>query len=192
MPKQEEEMLPAAEFQSLPLEYIISAPLVGVINAQKVAADTTKTFIESMLNADKSPVTVDFETSVNQVDAEGQTSSANVKVSAPLLSIVPVPHIRIDSFTSSFNYQITQVAKEATSNQKALSGSAEVGGNPWVKASFKGSVSSNAAKESTTNRSGSIEITVHASEAPIPEGLAKILSLMANAVTVTPDSTTTS
>ncbi|MGD1844924.1 MAG: DUF2589 domain-containing protein [Salibacteraceae bacterium] len=183
-----EEMLPAAEFQALPLEYVISAPLTGVINAQKVAADTTKNFIDSMLNDDKTPVTVDFETAVNQTAADGSTSSSNVKVSAPLLSIVPVPHIRIDSFTSSFNYQITQVAKAATSNEKALSGSAEVGGNPWVKASFKGSISSNASKESTTNRSGSIDITVHASESPIPEGLAKILSLMSNAVTVTPSS----
>ncbi len=34
------------------------------------------------------------------------------------------------------------------------------------------------------NRSGTLEITVHASEAPMPEGLAKVLGLLANAIEV--------
>jgi hypothetical protein len=47
---------------------------------------------------------------------------------------------------------------------------------------LKGSVTSRSSTESTTNRSGHLEITLHASEAPMPEGLARILSLLAHAV----------
>jgi hypothetical protein len=32
------------------------------------------------------------------------------------------------------------------------------------------------------NRSGMLEMTVHASESPIPEGLAKILNLLASTI----------
>ncbi|MEK7871726.1 MAG: DUF2589 domain-containing protein, partial [Nitrospirota bacterium] len=54
--------------------------------------------------------------------------------------------------------------------------------SPWVSASLKGSVSSKSAEESTMNRSGSLEITMHASESPMPEGLAKILNLLSNSI----------
>jgi hypothetical protein len=47
-----------------------------------------------------------------------------------------------------------------------------------VQATLKGSVSSSSSSEATTNRSGTLDITVRASEAPIPEGLARLLTLL--------------
>ena len=35
---------PAAEFQALPLEFIIASPLIGVVKAQSMAASTTIAF----------------------------------------------------------------------------------------------------------------------------------------------------
>ena len=52
----------------------------------------------------------------------------------------------------------------------------------FVKASLKGNVSSQSSSESVMNRSGVLEITVHASEAPIPEGLARILNLLSKTI----------
>lgn len=52
----------------------------------------------------------------------------------------------------------------------------------FVKASLKGNVSSQSSSESVMNRSGVLEITLHASEAPIPEGLARILNLLAKTI----------
>lgn len=178
-----------AEFEKLPIEFLVATPLVAAVNAQSKAALATKEFIQSFVKEGK-PITVDFSVNVQETlppaSAGGalQTVTKKVQINAPLLSIVPMPHLRIDSLTTHFKYEISHVVK-STKDKMA---SAELGGqsgallSPWVSATLKGSVSSKSSDESMMNRSGVLEITVHASEAPMPEGLAKILGFLANSI----------
>lgn len=172
------EIVPAAEFQSLPLEFIISAPLLGVIKAQAIAAQATLDFINTFKTQ-----TVEFE-NVTTATTDGNASVQNVTVKAPLLAMTPIPHIRIDSFTTHFKYEISQVVSEKKSLDMGISLEAGTTGllANFVKASLKGNVSSQSSSESVMNRSGVLEITLHASEAPIPEGLARILNLLAKTI----------
>jgi len=174
-----QDVLPAAEFQSLPLEFIISAPLMGVIKAQAVAAQATLEFIDKFKDQ-----TVDFENTTSSTAADGTVTQQKVTVKAPLLSMTPVPHIRIDSFTTHFKYEISQVVTEKKSLDMGLQFEAGTTGiaSKFVNASVKGNVSSQSSSESVMNRSGVLEITLHASEAPIPEGLARILNLLAKTI----------
>jgi hypothetical protein len=181
-----EQTLPATDFQALPLDAIIAAPLIGAINAQKVAAETTRDFITHFLDPVKNndgttsykPQTASFNLNIKSVGADGKETENNVALDAPVLSMVPVPHLRIDSITTHFRYEVRQFV--GTKKEKAKEG--EVSGGikflPFVDFSLKGNLSSRSSEESTTNRSGMLEITVHASEAPIPEGLARLLSLL--------------
>jgi hypothetical protein len=173
------EILPAAEFQSLPLEFIIASPLTGAVKAQALMAEATRKFIETFIAQDAS-------FSIRSKNADGKETSTDVKV--PLLSIVPVPHLRIDSLTVNFKYEIAQISAEKSSLDKSVELEAATAGvlSNFVKASLKGSVASRSSTESTMNRSGSLEITLHASEAPVPEGLARVLSLLAHSVEVPP------
>jgi Protein of unknown function (DUF2589) len=177
----------AAEFQSLPLEYVISAPLKGAIEAQAIAASTTRAFIQSMLNTNsdgtQSPITVDFKLSKSTSGAAGDSNTTMV-VKAPLLSMVPVPHLRIDSITSSFKYEINEIHRtEKAVDLSAGLAAGTVGAlSKFVNISLSGSVGSKSKEESSMNRSGSIEITVHASESPIPEGLARMLNLLSRSI----------
>jgi hypothetical protein len=178
---------PATEFQALPLEFIVAAPLVAAVRAQAVAAKTTQGFIESMLvveNNVKKPVVVEFNVTHLELDAAGKPLEKTVKVNAPLLSMVPVPHLRIDSLTTHFRYEISETVRDTSETAKSLDLSVESGAalSLWAKGTLKGSVSSKSAEESTMNRSGVLEITVHASEAPMPEGLAHILDFLGKAV----------
>ncbi|HLF85857.1 MAG TPA: DUF2589 domain-containing protein [Nitrospiria bacterium] len=187
MPDTQKEIVPAVEFQALPLEYIIASPLTAAVKAQAVAAEATRGFIEGMLTGDgtaRKPITVDFNVKYNYVDDTGKSGSKDLSVNAPLLSIVPVPHLRIDSLSVNFKYEITQIAKSSQVSDRGIEFGAQSGAmlSPWVSASLKGSVSSKSAEESTMNRSGSLEITMHASESPMPEGLAKILNLLSNSI----------
>ena len=179
----DEKSLIGAEFQALPLEYLVSAPLVAAVNAQRVAAESTKNFVQSMIE-DGKPITVDF--SVDSKAADG--SSSSIDVSAPLLAMVPVPHLRIDSLTTRFTFEISQTFRNASSTEKSINTEISSGKmlSPWVSASLKGSASSKGSKESTLNRSGQLDITVQASESEIPEGLARVLSLLTSAIQ-TPD-----
>jgi Protein of unknown function (DUF2589) len=173
-------VVPAAEFQALPLDFVIASPLISAVKAQAVAAAATRDFINAFKNPkDDTPESVSFVFSY----LDG-TDKKTANISAPLLSIIPVPHLRIDSLTVHFLYEVTQTTRETASTDKAVDLSAGTTGilSKFVQASFKGSISSRSANESTMNRSGQLEITVHASEAPIPEGLSRLLSLLASAI----------
>jgi hypothetical protein len=165
--------MPAAEFQSLPLEFIISAPLSGAVKAQAVVAQNMKDFIEKFKND-----TVEFSATYTN----GSQQAANVKV--PLLSLVPVPQLRIDSLTIDFKYELSQIVGDKKAFETGVSLDAGTTGilSKFVNATLKGSVTSRSSSESTVNRSGHLAVTVHASEAPIPEGLARVLSLLAHTV----------
>jgi hypothetical protein len=98
--------------------------------------------------------------------------------------MVPVPHLRIDALTTTFRYEINQLKKETKEQEGKLAGDAKLG---WLLSKFvdfklEGSLSGRSSDESSMNRSGSLEITVHASEAPIPEGLSRILSFLASTI----------
>lgn len=181
--------LPAADFQALPLDFLIAAPLVAVVNAQKQAALSTKAYIESFLDKVPSttadapvrfkPQTANFNLDFQETNANGVSIQKSVHLDVPLLSIVPVPHLRIDSLTTHFKYEVSQVVGTKRDSSKQGELNAGVKYLPFFEASLKGSLSSTASEQSTTNRSGMLEITVHASEAPMPEGLARLLSLLA-------------
>jgi len=168
-----------AEFQALPLDFMISAPLVAAVKAQRIAAESTKGFIESMIDNGK-PYMVEF--SVDQQLADG--TSSELKVNAPLPALVPVPHLRIDALTIDFSFEISQTYRDASETGKSVEMKVASGKalSPWVSASMKGSASSKGSKESTLNRSGQLQIHVSASESEIPEGLARVLSLMTSAI----------
>jgi Protein of unknown function (DUF2589) len=173
------------EFQALPLDFLISAPLVAAVKAQRIAAETTKEFVESMIENGK-PTTVDFE--IQQISNDNPGAGSSLAVRAPLLAMVPVPHLRIDSLTTKFTFEISMTSTSSSTTDKQVEMKVSSGKlvSPWVSASMSGSISSKSAQESTTNRKGQLEITVQASESAMPEGLARVLSLMTSAIQ-TPD-----
>jgi hypothetical protein len=181
-----------AEFQQLPLHAIIAEPLMATVDAQAKSAIATQNFIQSFLepvpgnnNGDVQPMTVDFNTSITDAQNPGQTNS--VSVSAPLLSIVPIPNLLIDSLSINFKYEVSQVITSSSDSTKGMNGNlnAKIGMAAWgANLSLAGSITNESKQSNTVNRNGALDISVHASQAPIPEGLSKIMSILSNAVTI--------
>jgi hypothetical protein len=171
---------PFAEFQALPLAYIISEPLNGAIKAQLQAAVTTREYIDALKDQN-----VVF--SFNKTSESGTPENTNVNVQAPLLAMVGIPHLRIDSLSVNFRYEIRHTMKNQM--QKDYEAELKAGTTGWLKSfvdvSLSGSVSSRSGSESETNRSGTLEISLQASESEMPEGLKQILSILKNAISVT-------
>src|SRR3569833_1625163 len=93
-----------AEFQALPLDFYKAAPHTTTKKTQAAAAEAARGFIEAMLDDNGAPKTVQFQMAVKQNDG----ASGDGQINAPLLSLVPVPPLRIDSLTVHFTYEITQ------------------------------------------------------------------------------------
>src|ERR1035437_3544066 len=105
---------------ALPMEQIIGGPLQAIIRAQSLAASATASFIEQVcLNSVTSgnppnqtttmtARTVDFSFSRQKPNADGTAVTAEtVALTVPLLTIIPVPFIRIQQATIDFECTVS-------------------------------------------------------------------------------------
>ena len=190
---------PASEFQKLPLEMVIGTPLVAVAKAQAIAAQATLDFVLKLCDpADatgvRKPTTINLSIEQQVTPALGaaapgapppQPAVASTIIKAPLLSIVPIPHLLIDSVTINFKYEVSQtfLDKSATSASAGLDVKTGAALSPFVEATFHGNLAHTSSSESTTNRGGTLDIMVRASQAPIPAGLDRLLTMLSQSIT---------
>jgi hypothetical protein len=175
------------ELQSIPFRHLIGAPLTAVIEAQGEAAQTTIQFVQQV---GFSPTSDDGKQwgDVRQVvfrykklAADGSLADTTLEV--PVLSIVPIPFIRIEDVNIDFTAKINEL--ETTQVKTALSVGSEVSGSysSWlspVKVGFKASMSYNrtSTSDSKFEKEYQMRVTVRAVQDDMPAGLAKILQIL--------------
>ncbi|MFN0200534.1 MAG: DUF2589 domain-containing protein [Bacteroidia bacterium] len=202
----------------LPFANIIGGPLKAAIEAQALAARSTLEFIQLMgfnetnLNVltptPSTGTTNAASVSMGEIrtitftyvahDDEETTGTRNVSLTVPILTILPIPYLRIDEMTIDFMVKITEeTKKDFTANNTvdfSYSGGAGIGNMPaWVmpvNVGFKGSLS--AKHSSTSSRSSryqteaTMNVHVRAVQDDMPAGLAKVLGILENAVRAVP------
>lgn len=194
------------ELQSIPFRHLIGAPLNAAIEAQAEAAQVTVDFIQRVgftnPQGDTPPgapakefnfgdvrtLTFQYE----KVGADGKP--AKVSLTVPILSVVPVPYIRIDDMTIDFTAKINEIETQET--KTALSASAEVSGSysSWlspVRVGFKASMSynRNTSSSSKFEKEYQMHVTVRAVQDEMPAGLAKVLQILEKIIVEKPTTT---
>lgn len=178
--------------QALPFGNIIGGPLKACIEAQAMAAKTSWNFIQDVgLNTDpetgeKKTVNVSF-----QFIKDGRLAQLNV----PLLTIVPIPYIAIQTIDIAFKANInassssSTVENESSSVDAGLAGSTSLNmGIFKINADFHANYSSKKDSTATQDSKYSVEYTmdvaVKAGQDSMPAGLAKVLELLGNSLDV--------
>lgn len=186
--------------QNLPFENIIAAPLNACVNAQAEAAQTTINFIQE--------VGLETETATEIVDGKEVTSSKKkavyvyfnfiqggrrVTISLPLLTMVPIPYIAINTIDINFKATVTGTMNQentASDEKKTDTNKKEKTGKlGWFKAStttLTTNVStkkdSSSTKSSNYSVEATIDVAVHASQDSMPAGMAKVLEMLGSAM----------
>lgn len=208
---------PGTELATLDFGNLIGGPLVAVITAQSLAARSTADFIKTVgfypadtkdpLDPNKdisgTPVYVDFkypkETQPYQpaIGKEGDSDYVapvlatyqDMKFSVPILTMLPIPFIKIDLVTIDFNAKISSIETASESSDLAIKGSLEVK-QRWPSGSAKLNVScaykKSTASGSSVERTYSMAIHVQASQDEMPAGMEKLLNLLESAMISTP------
>lgn len=171
------------QLENLPFRNIIGGPLVAAIEAQAMAAETTVDFIKGIgfeeIDGRLSAVTLTFSY---------EDSSGNFRrVIVPLLSVIPIPFIVIDTIDIQFKAKISASSSDSleTSSQESssLTGSIGLFGK---RISLTGSYSTKKDSKATQESKYSVEYTmdvqVHASQAGIPQGMAQILNILQDGI----------
>jgi hypothetical protein len=172
------------ELSALDFSAIIGGPLVAAINAQALAAKTTTAFIQSFAftqsGGKQTLQTVSFDFSQVLTSSSGNLSNlATIKV--PLLTIIPIPYIRIDNMTIDFNVNLHSISTTAMTNDFAFTASAS---GTYCGVSIGASISDkNTYQEgSTTDDTYSLHVTVHAVQDQMPAGMASVLGIFTNLI----------
>ena len=165
--------------QAIPFGSIIGGPLKACIEAQAMAAQTSWKFIQEVgLNTnaetgEKTAVNVSFQFMQN-----GRMSQLNV----PLLTIVPIPYIAIQSIDINFKANISassssvQEDTSSTSMSGSLDVKTKIGWGPFsVEAKMNANYSSKKDSKATQDSKYSVEYTmdvaVKAGQESMPAGL---------------------
>lgn len=183
------------QFRGLPMGDLIGAPLMAACDAQVRLANATADFIQ---HVGFTAADADGKTEVRTVSfkfnrpAPGTTAGADgtqptelVELDVPLLSIVKIPALSITKVDVTFDMEVknSEQYKETDDKQAALE--AEGGGQigPFsLKVKVSGSIAQHKEHTRSSDQTAKYHVEVHAVDDGMPEGLARVLDIMAQSV----------
>lgn len=201
-------MRAVAELRQIPFGYLIGAPLKASIQAQALAAKTTIEFIEKvgfvpsdteqdMLFIDESKdadagVVRNVTFSYKKIDENGDEK--DVELTVPILSIVPIPYIRLDEVTIDFTAKLTDTIQHTTKANFKLDSSIKGKYKSWwspISMEFRTSMSYETAKTTAARytREYTMNINARAVQDDMPAGLSRILDLLEQTIKEKPTTT---
>jgi len=182
------------ELSSIDFQSMIGGPLIAVVKAQAQSAQTSVDFIKSVgfnaADAETDPgkptmVTFSYDKAIESKDANGviTVTPTPFSLTVPILTMLPIPFIRVEEVTIDFNAKINSVAESTTSSSSELNASLAVKGG-WgpVSAELKCSYSNKKSSSATdkVERTYSLNIHVRAVQDELPAGLEKLLGILEN------------
>ena len=210
---------PGQELASLDFESMLGGPLVAVVNAQAQAAISTVNFIKEVgfakpaatetAGGDTStelPIYVRFkyEKEISPYVPAVPASAGPPPVAAqpavpavyqpqllevPILTLLPIPYIRIDLTTIDFNAKINSVEYRKTDTNLKVTADLEAkAGWLWGSAKLKVSTSFQRTTQqgNTVDRTYSMAVHIKAVQDEMPAGMERVLGILEGAITSKP------
>lgn len=169
----------AEQFAGLNMDQLIGAPLRAAADASTQLANSTADFIEKVgFDTEGKVRNVTFGYQSRSVNEDGSSNLDEMKVAVPMLAIVPIPNLQVDEVNVLFDMEVKQSEKKESGFDMgaSLSGTAKLG---FIKVSVTGSVSAHQSNTRSSDNSAKYHVDVRASNHGIPEGLARVLDMMA-------------
>jgi hypothetical protein len=177
------------ELAMIPFGTLIGGPLNAAVEAQAKAAMTTVDFIRAVgfkpVEDGKplEPASIVFKYK------NGPDPSDMIELEVPLLTIVPIPFLRIENMDIHFKASLSQSMETKDTQSSSTAGEAKVSGSAkymFFKAEMSASISSKKDSSSTRDSRYAVEYTmdinVHAVQDDMPAGMAKVLNLLNEAM----------
>ncbi|MCM1090694.1 MAG: DUF2589 domain-containing protein [Butyrivibrio sp.] len=172
-------MAVAEQFAGLNMGQLIGGPLTAVADASTLLANSTADFINRVGFDGKGNLrTVAFAYQKRSMNEDGTSNLDAMKVEVPMLAIVPIPNIQVDEVNILFDMEVKQSEKSQQSLDMGASLTGSLGIGP-IKVSISGSVSAHKENTRSSDNSAKYHVDVRATNHGTPEGLARVLDMMA-------------
>lgn len=170
------------QFSGLDMQNLIGGPLRAAADASMQLADSTANFINKVgFDENGNTRKASFQFEKKSFNEDGTTNEDEMKIDVPMLAIVPIPNLQVDEVNILFDMEVKESEKSesATDLSATASGSLNLG---IVKVNISGSVSSHSSNTRSSDNSAKYHVDVRATNHGTPEGLARVLDMMAASV----------
>lgn len=167
------------QFAGLDMEQLIGAPLRAAADASTQLANSTAEFINRVgFDKEGKVRTVAFGYQRRSANEDGTSNLDEMKVDIPMLAIVPIPNLQVDEVNVLFDMEVKQSERQesAMDLSASITGTVNLG---IVKVSVTGSISAHQANTRSSDNSAKYHVDVRATNHGTPEGLARVLDMMA-------------
>ena len=173
------------QLKGVPIDYLIATPLISSARANLALASVMAEFINEigfLKDGKTRKITFTLTRPVQNMTADPpKYDKYEVEVEAPLLALVPLPALLIDTVNIDLTVEISnKTQQKATDERKA---ELKVGAG-WgaFSASFTGSYSLKQENTRDTNQTAKYEVRVVARQQPLPEGMSKLMDVFASTI----------
>ncbi|MBQ2902458.1 MAG: DUF2589 domain-containing protein [Agathobacter sp.] len=173
--------VPADSFKGLPMNELISAPLIAVSEAQKQLTDSALDFYNKIAFEDDAKARcLEFNLKY-PVQISDSIGTQEVHVEAPFLGLVPIPSLLIDNVDVNFQMEVTDTSTSKNSENADLS--ADMTPKRFgYSVSVQGKVKASRENTSSTDQNEKYQVSVSAIQRPQAEGLSKLMDTMASCI----------
>ena len=162
----------ANQFTGLPIENLIAAPLLAAAEGQKSLAQTTASFITE--------VGMDGDGKTKSVKFQYEDGTEQVALNVPLLSIINIPSLCVDSIDVEFDMEVSTQSASKSSTDSSAELTVKGGFGCWS-AQFQGKVSHHSENSRKSDTSAKYSISVKGKQEK-PEGLMKVLDMLNSSI----------
>jgi hypothetical protein len=171
------------QLTGVPITYLISTPLVAAARSNLALASVMTEFIDQIGYTKEGKtrlISFDLTRPVKN-NLTGKLDTQTIEVKAPLLAVVPLPALLIDTVNVDLTVEISQKTQQKTNVDTTLT----VKVSPvfgWLNTEFSGSYTNKQENTRETNQSAKYEIRLLARQQPLPEGMSKLMDVFASTI----------
>lgn len=174
---------PFSELKGIPIDYLISTPLMSAARSNMALAQVLVEFVNEIgFDKDGKANLVTFDlTRPYQDPTTKEMKTETIKVEAPLLGLVPIPSLLIQNVDIDLTVQVSTTMSNTTTTQaKAKASYSDDWGFGSV--SVSGSFSTKSTHKRSSNQSATYDVKVKALQQQRPEGMSKLMDVMASCI----------
>jgi len=167
---------------SLPIDKMVSAPVMAAVKAQKEISFQLAEYINSVGLDDKGQIrTVSFNYTDSVVDKDGNPTKSERSIQAPFLALTGIPNFAMERVEVDFELEVT-TAEEHKSSLDAKAETKVSGGFFGAKFEVTGSVAHHSEQTRKTDTRAKYSFKVLAQRQEPPESLMRVLDIMTNSL----------
>lgn len=175
-----------SQLKGVPVEYLISTPLLSAARSNMALGQVMVEFINEIGFDQGKTNLVKFDlTRMYQNPVSKQWEKEAIEVQAPLLGLVPIPALLIQSVNIDLtvNISTTMDATDTTSAGATVKVDDNWG---FGSVSATGTFSTSSTHKRSTNQTAEYQVRVQALQQQLPEGMSKLMDVMASVITPIP------